>query len=83
MRPLEAFNQLPPAAQLTCVWEHGYYLAERADEALGLVKIYQVGAFFVEIRFSAPSEFEILRAFRDPAYLQPYLDQIDLKTLLE
>ena len=79
---LAAFNQLPPAAQLTCVWEQGYYLAARPAGATGLVRIYQVGAFFVEIHFLTPSDFEILRAFHDPIHLQPYLDQIDLDALL-
>ena len=79
---LAAFNQLPPAAQLLCVWEQGYYLAARPAGATGLARIYQVGSFFVEIHFHTPSDFEILRAFHDPIHLQPYLDQIDLDTLL-
>lgn len=81
-RTLAAFNQLPPPAQLTCVWEQGYYLAARPDGAAGLVRIYQVDAFFVEIHFPTPSDFEILRAFHESVYLQPYLDQIDLAGLL-
>lgn len=81
MRTLDEFNQLRPAAQLTYVWEQGYCLAARLDEAAGLVRIYQVGIFFVEIRFSTPADFEVLRAFQNPLYLQPYLDQIDLKAL--
>ena len=79
---LAAFNQLPPAAQLTCVWEQGYCLAARPMGATGLVRIYQVGVFFVEIHFRTPSDFEILQAFYDPIHLQPYLDQIDLDALL-
>ena len=82
IRALAAFNQLPPPAQLTYVWEQGYCLAARPAGAAGLVRVYQVGFFFVEIHFSTPSEFEILRAFHDPVYLQPYLDQIDLAGLL-
>lgn len=82
MRTLDEFNQLEPAAQLTYVWEQGYYLAARPDEAAGLVRMYQVGGFFVEIRFATPADFEILRAFHDPVYLQPYLDRIDLDGLL-
>ncbi|WP_210521698.1 hypothetical protein [Hymenobacter terricola] len=81
-RALAAFNELPPSAQLTYVWEQGYYLAARPAGAVGLVRVYQVGAFFVEIHFPNPSDFEILRAFHDPVYLQPYLDQIDLAGLL-
>ncbi|TDN38883.1 hypothetical protein E4631_21555 [Hymenobacter sp. UV11] len=81
-RTLTAFNQLPPPAQLTCVWEQGYYLAARPDGAAGLVRIYQVGAFFVEIHFPASSDFVVLRAFRDPMHLQPYLDQIDIQSSL-
>ena len=80
---LAAFNRLPPAAQLTCVWEQGYCLAARPVDASGLVRVYQVGPFFVEIHFRTPADFEILRAFHDPIYLQPYLDQIDLDALLE
>lgn len=79
---LAAFNQLPVPAQLTCVWEQGYCLAARPAGSAGLVRVYQVGAFFVEIHFPTPSDFEILRAFHDPIYLQPYLDQIDLAGLL-
>lgn len=81
-RALAAFNQLPPPAQLTYVWEQGYYLAARPAGAAGLVRVYQVGAFFVEIYFPTPSDFEILRAFHDPVYLRPYFDQIDLAGLL-
>ena len=79
---LTAFNQLPPPAQFTFVWEQGYYLAARPGGASGLVRVYQVDAFFVEIYFPTPSDFEILRAFRGPIYLQPYPDQIDLAGLL-
>ncbi len=82
LRALAAFNQLPPPAQLTYVWEQGYYLAARPVGAAGVVRVYQVGAFFVEIHFHTPSDFEILRAFHDPVYLQPYLDQVDLAGLL-
>ncbi len=81
MVTLDKFNQLRPAAQLTHVWEQGYYLAERLDEAAGLVRMYQVNAFFVEIHFPTPTDFEILRAFHGPIHLQPYLDQIDLNAL--
>jgi len=81
-RALAAFNQLPPPAQLTFVWEQGYYLAARPAGAAGVVRMYQVGAFFVEIYFPTPSDFEILRAFHESVYLQPYLDQIDLAGLL-
>ena len=81
-RALAAFNQLPPPAQLTCVWEQGYYLAARPAGAAGVVRVYQMDVFFVEIYFPTPSDFEILRAFHDPIYLQPYLDQIDLAALL-
>ena len=82
IRALAAFNQLSAPAQLTYVWEQGYYLAARPAGAAGLVRVYQVDAFFVEIYFPTPSDFEILRAFREPIYLQPYLDQIDLAGLL-
>ena len=81
-RALAAFNQLPAPAQLTCVWEQGYYLAARPAGAAGVVRVYQMDVFFVEIYFPTPSDFEILRAFHDPIYLQPYLDQIDLAALL-
>lgn len=83
MRNLEQFNLLPPSVQLLYVWENCYYLAERVDEESVLVKMYQVETFFVEIRFRSPSQFELLRAFRNPLHLQPYLDQIDIKSLLK
>ncbi|SDY58491.1 hypothetical protein [Hymenobacter psychrophilus] len=82
MRALAAFNRLPPPAQLTYVWEQGYYLAARPMGAAGLVRVYEVDVFFVEINFATPSDFEILRAFHESVYLQPYLDQIDLAGLL-
>ena len=83
MHPLEAFNRLPPAAQLLYTWEHGYYLAARPGEAPGLIKLYQVRELFVEIYFRNPSEFEVIRAFRDPGLLLPYLDQLNLDDLLD
>ena len=82
LRVLAAFNQLPTPAQLTYVWEQGYYLAARPTGTAGVVRVYQVGIFFVEVYFPTPADFEILRAFHDPIYLQPYLDQIDLDGLL-
>ena len=82
MSALEAFSRLSRPAQLLYTWEHGYYLAARPAAGPGLVKLYQVGALFVEIHFSTPSEFDILRAFHDPIHLQPYLDQVDLAALL-
>ena len=82
MPTLAEFNRLSRPAQLLTTWEHGYYLAARADAKTGLVKLYQVGALFVEIHFRNSSDFDMLRAFQDPAYLQPYLDQVDLTALL-
>lgn len=83
MHTLEEFNQLTHAAQLLYTWEHCYYLAARGSQEPGLVKLYQVGELFVEIYFQSPSEFEVVRAFRDPAFLQPYLDQLNLDELLK
>lgn len=81
MHTIEEFNQLTHAAQFLYIWEHCYYLAERKDEEPGLVKLYQVGELFVEIHFRSPSEFEVVRAFRDPVFLLPYLDQLNLDDL--
>jgi hypothetical protein len=81
MRTLEEFKRMPQAAQFMYVWENCYFLAERRENEATLIKLYQVGEFFVEIRFRLTLEFEIVRAFHDSVYLQPYLDQIDLPAL--
>ncbi|MBC7923894.1 MAG: hypothetical protein H7Z75_22700 [Ferruginibacter sp.] len=83
MRTLEEFDRLLPEAKLTCVWENGYHLASRLDNESVMVKMYQVGGFFVEIGFRSLNEFEIIHSFRDPVFLLPYVDQIDLNALLE
>ena len=83
MRTLEEFNRLPPEARLTCIWEDGYHLASRLDQESVMVKMYQVGDFFVEIRFPGPDKFEVIHSFRHSVFLLPYVDQIDLNALLE
>ena len=53
------------------------WLAEQRVE----VNLVEVG---LEVNgvMKGPQNFEILRAFHDPIHLQPYLDQIDIDTLL-
>ncbi len=82
MLTLDQFSQLSPEAQLTYLWENCLYLACREEEESGVMKLYQVGSFFVEIRFRNLNEFEVIQAFQKPALLLPYVDQLDLAALL-
>lgn len=81
MLTLEQFSQLSPGEQLTYIWENCLCLAYREEES-SLVKLYQVGCFFVEIRFRNMNEFYLVQAFQEPGRLLPYVDQLDLAALL-
>jgi|GEM_PF-7134890 len=89
------FNLLPVTEKADVLWRYGTYLLTR-DAPPFLVKLYALGDFFVEAYFMRSSyqpeshDFQDLLTFRQqdlqtirrPHPLEPYLDQVDLRTVL-
>lgn len=80
---LYQFNMLDEAEQLEAIWDKSTNLAER-EEAEYLYILYQIDSFYIEEKVL--KEGNIRYAFKSFAstsasLLQPYLDQIDIRSL--
>ncbi|GAA4443352.1 hypothetical protein GCM10023188_43970 [Pontibacter saemangeumensis] len=65
------------------VWRHGRFLALRQERDCS-VALYDLRAFFAEVWYAQEgNEILLVRGFRDPGMLAPYLEGIDLEGLLE
>lgn len=80
---LEKFNQLPIEEQQKVVLQKGVYLAERQDAPLRMM-LYDMGSFYVEVFFlSRYNKGAWFNAFDGTKKLEPYLETIDLSTILQ
>lgn len=80
---LYQFNLLDEAEQLEAIWDKSTKLGERED-AEYLYMLYQIDNFYIEEKIR--KEGSIRHAFKSftstsASLLQPYLDQIDIKSL--
>lgn len=73
------FNQLLVNDQAGYTWEHGTYLATRA-EGIYSINLDRVDKFFVEVWYNPGLiEIEKIRSFKSNRCLEPFLDAIELK----
>jgi hypothetical protein len=68
--------------QARTLWERGVLLAERA-EGYEHMKLYQMHDVYIEVTWH--THFNVIKkvsSFTNPDHLEPYLDQIDISSLL-
>ena len=64
------------------LFEHGVYLANRTEGDF-TVFLFQIASFYVEVYFDTEEEqIGYIRAFTGVEYLAPYLQKIDISSLL-
>lgn len=80
---LEDFYDLSWEEQIAVVEENGVSVGEREDSIHDMY-LYRVYSFYVEMAYNK-SDKELWRIgpFDHPVFLRPYLDQIDISTLLK
>ncbi|WP_345159859.1 hypothetical protein [Pontibacter saemangeumensis] len=65
------------------VWQHGRFLAIRTEMSCSVV-LYHMNEFFAEVWYSPEdNQIALVHGFGSRKLLEPYLDVIDLKELME
>lgn len=80
---LHQFNQLTRNDQRLCLLTEGIFLEERSTLRHD-VMLYELDGFYAEAYFMKnTNKAAFFKTFTDTAYLEPYLQQINLQHLLE
>lgn len=80
---LNVFNTLPKKAQQEAVLAKGTFLAERADGPFKIM-LYQLEGFYVEVHFfNLYNKVAFFSAFDNVEALEPYLESIDVSSVLQ
>ncbi len=77
------FNTLTDLDRADAAWTKGVLLAERR-EAFHKLMLYQMDDFYIEV--TNHTHFNVVlkvHSFKDPRFLKPYLDTIDISSLLD
>lgn len=80
---LDQFTLLNEAKQAETLLERGIYLADRVYKNFSII-LYQLDSFYVEVYHNL--RFDIMqgmRCFQDDDALLPYLESIDISSLVE
>ena len=79
---LDKFKLLSEDQQTEVIWSDGAFVAER-QEADSVILLYQLYSFYVEIWcVGAAHKFKIHRSFGSTKQLKPYLEKIDISSLI-
>lgn len=82
---LEDFEQLPREKKCKYVWNRCTFLATRFSDYQGRrcrINLYHNGHFFVEIWYNSDYDYiGDISSFTDAQLLDPYISEIDLKTI--
>ena len=80
---LAHFNKLSIEEQQKAVLMNGVFLAERKDPPLRMM-LYDMGSFYVEVFFlSRYNKVAWFNAFNSTKKLEPYLQKIDVSSILQ
>jgi hypothetical protein len=80
---LHQFNQLTRNEQRVCLLTEGTFLEERSTLRHD-VMLYELDGFYVEAFFlKNTNKAAFFKTFTDTTYLEPYLQQINLRELFE
>ena len=78
----QQFKALPRHEQLDVTIGKGVFLADRCTPDF-IILLYQIGAFYVELYHNSESiGFAFLKSFDTTEALQPYLERIDVTTMV-
>lgn len=79
---LYQFNKMNPQSQATALKMFGAFAASRKVDKEWML-LFQIDAFYVEVLYKMNrSGSEIVRSFKSTNMLKPYLDAINLESLL-
>ncbi len=79
---LYQFIQLDQTKQTEMLHNEGVQIGERRDANHHII-LYQIGGFYVEVFYNLQQTvFRRMRSFRSIGQLRPYLDKIDISSLL-
>jgi hypothetical protein len=76
------FNTLTDLDRADAAWTKGVLLAERR-EAFHKMMLYQLDDFYIEVTYH--THFNVVlkvQSFKDPRFLEPYLQAIDISQFL-
>ncbi|MDX5422415.1 MAG: hypothetical protein LPK07_10745 [Hymenobacteraceae bacterium] len=80
---LSQFNTYSIAARLEIIWEHGNFLAFRGRRGYRIA-LYDLGNFFAEVWYNPETNFiSLVRGFKSKKALEPYLNKINLLSMLD
>lgn len=80
---LDFFNTLPKKAQQEVLLAQGTFLTERNDGPFRIM-LYQLESFYVEVHFfNLYNKVAFFTAFDSIDGLEPYLETIDVSTMLQ
>lgn len=80
---LTQFNKLSTEEQQKAVLINGVFLGERRDPPLRMM-LYDLGSFYVEVFFlSRYNKVAWFNGFKSTKKLEPYLQKIDLSSVLQ
>ena len=79
---IQHFNTLSKQDQQNHLLKDGIFLVEREDGPFRIM-LYQMDSFYVEVYFfNLYNKVAFLQSFSDTEALQPYLDQLDVASML-
>ena len=79
---LYEFKQLCINDQAQATWDDGIQIGFRQQEQEHMI-LYRLDSFYVEVRYhSVKNEVTAIKSFISDEPLQPYLDTIDISSLL-
>ena len=80
---IQQFDTLSKEHQQDLLLKKGIFLAEREDGPFRIM-LYQLDGFYVEVYFfNLYNKVAFFQTFEDTEALQPYLEQVDVKPVLQ
>ncbi len=77
----EEYILLSEDQKLSVLWCEANFIAER-KEIENKLFLYQVYSFYIEVLYSSNSGLNQLRPFSSTEELEPYLEEIDISSLI-
>ncbi|HMK05517.1 MAG TPA: hypothetical protein VK489_15055 [Ferruginibacter sp.] len=77
---LKEFRSLSKDEQYILLWEKAMLIADRENHEYKYI-LYQLDSFYIELRLSKHDFTELLVTFSRDRRLNPYLENIDLRSL--
>jgi len=80
---LSQFKLLSEPYQTDILWQSGVFIGSR-NTLFYIIDLFQVEGFYVEVFYDKEQEeIKLLKSFYSPDQLIPYLNQINIRNLIE